>query len=905
MESGECLRLIKPQPLGTGGQATVYLAEDTSGKSYAVKQMSLSAEHRLRREVEILRILEAEQVEGVLRIHSTGANNQNCWFAMDHIAGSSLGSYCETHRPLSRDAVLDIARQLSAVLKQVHDCGIVHRDISPANILVSDNRVYLIDFGYSRSDIQNRITLTREGLANLIYSAPELLSGAISDRAVSVYKLCDVYSFGAVLFLLTTGTPPEEKFYTGAAQPKEHLWPWASGGEGVDTDLQQLIANCLRICPAERPQGFSEITHALDLICTGTDARKILNPIPSSEDQSRRRQSWQNSARYLLRKYFGAPSGPVLLWIEWIILAAADNGLFEYRKKKGDDSRELNALHKHLDISPEDVCVALTDDLGVFGKTRCGSTKMLFLKDIDRTVIPRIREYIRGLHGGSLPEAEKLESEVRFALKSVAKFKAKEEQWSLDLSTGVVESQAIAVTTTLDRNSKTIEVLKSVEESAKPTLLVISEYATWMRRTPFDVHVKNIAKRVAQLANQGRMAVILAAPPPFGSEGFIEWAESVYFLLEQRAEIHVMSRGHDDHLTLGDGVAVDFMRDRSNVHINYNIQRKREGLEKLLERFEDYLKSEDTVSLSEWRERNPLILSGDDFELLAVGCFQLTMGWRADCEAKSNAAVERLIDEVWQRELGRRGDKETPEFHDGTKIRFDRFRWVEETLVIETGPTTYKKFWGTNRSIPLLLGVVAENELSSYLSNALAVNVTLVTRDGKFVVGRRQTELAEHGGMFHVIGGHLEEGHITEDSHVDVFSAVADEVHEELKYVEESSAKENVDITNIVCHGLVRPIDTLKPELVFSATVDCLFSELGTRAEHTSLFGIEVDEESTRQFLLSNRDRIVPSGKASIVCFGLVRFGSEWMIDLLDELNQEELRTGRKRQDSHGMDLAT
>ncbi|MGW6730614.1 serine/threonine-protein kinase [Nocardia sp. NPDC055029] len=194
--------------LGAGGMGAVYLARQPQlARSVALKVLTGEddAESRARflREAELAARLQHPNVVSVI---DRGVSDGQLWIAMQFVSGSDASEVAR--RGLSAERAVHIVTEAARGLDAAHAAGLLHRDVKPANILVSvrdgePDRVLVTDFGIARA-VEQSTALTAEGtiLATFAYAAPEQLEGgAIDHRA-------DVYALGATLFHLLTGTVP-------------------------------------------------------------------------------------------------------------------------------------------------------------------------------------------------------------------------------------------------------------------------------------------------------------------------------------------------------------------------------------------------------------------------------------------------------------------------------------------------------------------------------------------------------------------------------------------------------------------------------------------------------------------------------------------------------------------------
>jgi len=216
--------------LGSGGMGSVYKAFDTLIDQYcAIKEMSLvqypendndpqsanksnsgiitreKAAFQFKREAKMLAALEHPNLPKVTDFFSIG--NDYHYLVMTLVNGKDLASYLESrhNQPLPETQVLEWIGQIMNALSYCHKINIAHRDVKPANIIVTDaNKVFLVDFGVAKNinKANKSITIGTQVLTPK-YSPPEQYTGQGLTDARS-----DVYSLGATMYTLLTGKQP-------------------------------------------------------------------------------------------------------------------------------------------------------------------------------------------------------------------------------------------------------------------------------------------------------------------------------------------------------------------------------------------------------------------------------------------------------------------------------------------------------------------------------------------------------------------------------------------------------------------------------------------------------------------------------------------------------------------------
>jgi serine/threonine protein kinase len=196
---------------GSGSFGVVYIARDLlTNYIYAAKVMHLEQVEdselleRFKREAFILQNLNDPHV---VRLVDYGRDNDMYFIIMNHVDGQNLRWYIQTYGPMEVPRAINYIIQAAQGLEAAHKKGVVHRDIKPQNILVTNKGVVKIaDFGLSRSMDTPTITTSDKMMGTAYYSAPEQMQHSHSADIRS-----DLYSLAVVLFECLTGQPP----YTG------------------------------------------------------------------------------------------------------------------------------------------------------------------------------------------------------------------------------------------------------------------------------------------------------------------------------------------------------------------------------------------------------------------------------------------------------------------------------------------------------------------------------------------------------------------------------------------------------------------------------------------------------------------------------------------------------------------
>jgi eukaryotic-like serine/threonine-protein kinase len=193
--------------IGDGGMAIVYRAKDLIlDRDVAVKVLRSEFNkdedfiRRFKREAESATSLNHPNI---VSIYDVGEDEEIYFIVMEYVQGKTLKQYIKEHGKISVEESLHIMKQIVSGMAVAHDYGIIHRDIKPHNILITDNgTAKLTDFGIALAITSATITHTNSILGSVHYFSPEQARGGIANAK------SDIYSFGAVLYEMVTGRVP-------------------------------------------------------------------------------------------------------------------------------------------------------------------------------------------------------------------------------------------------------------------------------------------------------------------------------------------------------------------------------------------------------------------------------------------------------------------------------------------------------------------------------------------------------------------------------------------------------------------------------------------------------------------------------------------------------------------------
>jgi eukaryotic-like serine/threonine-protein kinase len=192
---------------------------------------------------------------GIARVYDYGEDDCCPYLVMELVPGEPISALLRRQGRLPVDLALGVVAQVGAALGAAHAAGVVHRDVKPANlILTPEGTVKITDFGIARAMGAPSLTRTGEVMGTASYLAPEQVSGGRGTSA------SDVYSLGVVAYECLAGVRPfrdEDPLAIAVAHLKEEPPPLP---DHVPADARDLVMSALAKDPAHRPAGAVEFS---------------------------------------------------------------------------------------------------------------------------------------------------------------------------------------------------------------------------------------------------------------------------------------------------------------------------------------------------------------------------------------------------------------------------------------------------------------------------------------------------------------------------------------------------------------------------------------------------------------------------------------------------------------------
>jgi len=333
--------------LGSGGMATVYLAEDLKHhRMVAIKvlraDLGAAIGERFPREIEIIAQLSHPHI---LPLHDSGEAAGLLYYVMPHVEGETLRQRLQREGSLHVADAARILREVVDALAFAHQRGVVHRDIKPENIMLSGRHAIVMDFGVAKAlSAAGGEQLTTVGLAlgTPAYMAPEQAAGEsdLDHRA-------DIYAVGVLAYEMLTGAPPFVKA-TAQAVLSAHVLETPMELEerrpGIPVQLADTIMRCLEKDRGERWQEAEEILPVLEALGTPSGGMTPTDTRPIRAARHRRR-TWLPVA-------IGGGGLAAMALVASLLLA--DDGairmiaVLPIRDISGEDSVFVDAMHDDL-----------------------------------------------------------------------------------------------------------------------------------------------------------------------------------------------------------------------------------------------------------------------------------------------------------------------------------------------------------------------------------------------------------------------------------------------------------------------------------------------------------------------------------------------------------------------------
>ena len=254
-------RYLIEELVGVGGMCNVYRAFDAEAlQTVAVKMLRdeyAADEEYLRRFRNESRAINALSHPNIVKIYDVVLDAPNPYLVMEYVSGITLKEYIDRKKPLPGRTAANIAGLVLTALQCAHENGIVHRDVKPQNIMVTEKgEVKVMDFGIARFAMSQSHTIDGNAIGSVHYISPEqALGGAVDQRT-------DIYSVGVILFEMLCGRLPfdgESPVSVALQQVEQSPKALRSLNPNVPVGLEQITLHAMAKNPDDRYANCGEM----------------------------------------------------------------------------------------------------------------------------------------------------------------------------------------------------------------------------------------------------------------------------------------------------------------------------------------------------------------------------------------------------------------------------------------------------------------------------------------------------------------------------------------------------------------------------------------------------------------------------------------------------------------------
>ena len=263
--------------IGSGGMADVYKARSLEEDSFVaikiLRQEYNDDESFVRRFIAEAQATASISHPNIVNVYDAGEDQGWHYIVMELCEGTTLKRYIRRYGRLSVRETVDFSKKIAMGIQAAHRKGIVHRDIKPQNILVSESgEVKVADFGIARATTGD--TISQNLMGSVHYLSPEQARGNYSDEK------SDIYSLGITMYEMATGRVPfdsENSVSIALMHIREDITPPRCYFPDIPASLEKIILKCTMKRPSDRYQNIDEVLNDLEMVFIHPDGDYVFD----------------------------------------------------------------------------------------------------------------------------------------------------------------------------------------------------------------------------------------------------------------------------------------------------------------------------------------------------------------------------------------------------------------------------------------------------------------------------------------------------------------------------------------------------------------------------------------------------------------------------------------------------
>lgn len=273
------------EKVGDGGMALVYKARcELLNRNVAVKVLRpeyMADEDFVKKFKSESQAVASLSHPNIVNVYDVGNEDGVSYIVMEYVKGIDLKDYIKKHGKLDYKETLKIVKQIAKALEHAHKNGVIHRDIKPHNILITDEGVVKVaDFGIARAATSSTMTNTKSVMGSVHYVSPEQAKGSFVDNKT------DIYSLGIVMYELLTGQIPfdgESPIAIAIKHIQEEMKDPSEINKDIPKGVCDILLKATKKDKLERYQNLTEMINDINIVESNPNARiGVLNDLDDS-----------------------------------------------------------------------------------------------------------------------------------------------------------------------------------------------------------------------------------------------------------------------------------------------------------------------------------------------------------------------------------------------------------------------------------------------------------------------------------------------------------------------------------------------------------------------------------------------------------------------------------------------